>query len=122
MAYEEKRFDDAAAIFRGIVKTDPSNSEAWSDLGMTLRAKSDHPGAAEAFAAAATNATEKRAIAMSAYNAAIEYAHADRIDDAARSLRKAFDAGLPRREAVMREPVLAKLKDDPRISSLIAGQ
>jgi len=122
MAYEEKRLDEAEAIFRGVVKSDPSNSEAWSDLGVILRAKNDHPAAADAFAAAATRAVEKRSIAMSSYNAAIEYARADRVDDAARSLRKAFDAGMPGREAVMREPALAKLKDDPRISSLIVGQ
>jgi putative intracellular protease/amidase len=122
IAYEAKDFAEAAKIYRGIIQDDPANEQAWSRLGITLRAANDHASAAKAFATAATSAADKRRAASSFYSAAAEYARAEEPNDAVQMLQKAFDAGYPNRNAVNTDPVFAKVKDDPRLRELTAAK
>jgi putative intracellular protease/amidase len=122
MAYDEKNYGEAERLFRAVTKDDPTNAEAWNDLAVTLRATNDHAHAAQAFAAAASSSSDKHHAAGSFYNAASEYARADQSDEAVQMLRKAFDAGYPHRDAVSKDPVFAKLKDDPRVKEFASAR
>jgi len=121
VAFEAKEYAEAEQIYRGVASADPSNQEAWNDLGVTLQTKKDHIGAAEAFARAAGTAKEKRAIALNFYNAALEYARGDHGDDAVAMLEKAAGAGLPLGQALQQDPIFAKFKDDARVKEIARG-
>src|SRR5436305_1902155 len=117
---EAKNLDGAERIYRAVLAGDPHNRDAWTRLALALHKNDDHAGAAEAFAraadedptAAAAMAGMARPAARSYYNAASEYALADRPEDAVLMLRKAFDAGFTDRNAVAKDPSFAKLKDE----------
>jgi hypothetical protein len=53
------------------------------------------------------------------YDTACEYALADRLDASIDLLKKAYAAGFKDRDAVNRDPDLAKLRNDPRIKELV---
>jgi tetratricopeptide (TPR) repeat protein len=121
MQREEKNFAEAASIYRTILKEDPTNREAWYQLGSTLREMKDHVSSAIAYAKAGDGSKDHRA-ANALYNAACEYALADRTEDAVVYLKKAFDAGFTDREAVNRDPDLAKLRTDKRVQEIVAAR
>ncbi len=110
MQYESKNLAEAEKIYRVVVKKDSRNVDAWYSLGVILRDRDDHANAAEAFATAATVEHDQHTAAHLLYDAAREYARADRIEDAAQKLRAAFDAGYPDREVVNKVPEFAKVK------------
>jgi len=119
--YEQKNYAEAERVYRSVLEKNPKHSEAAYSLGVVLRAKDDHAGAALAFANAASVTEDRRQASRMLVNAAAEYARADRNDDALQTLRLAFDAGFDDRESVAKNPVFAKLKDDPRMKTIVAG-
>jgi putative intracellular protease/amidase len=121
MKLQEKDYAGAEASFRAVLAADPDNREAWSDLGAVLRETKQHAGAGEALARAVEGSSEPYA-AYGYYEAAVQYALAQLDDQAVEMLGKAFAAGYSNREAVEREPALARLKGDPRLKRLIASR
>jgi len=103
----------AEATFRTLLNQDPKDHEGWASLAEVLRRRNDHAGAGQAFAKSAEGVTGGRAGYLY-YQAAVEYAKADRIDEAAGLMVRAFDAGYARRDAVQTDPDLARLRNDPR--------
>jgi hypothetical protein len=77
---------------------------------VTLRETKDHVNAAQAFVEAAATADAAPHTAHLYYDAALEYARADRNEDAAQMLKKAFDAGFADHDVVNKVPELAKVK------------
>lgn len=122
MQFEEKNFGEAERIYRAVLKEDPKHSEALYDLGLTLRETKDHAGAGQAFATAAASLQDRHHAAFAFYDAATEYARADRNEDALQMLQKAFDAGYPNRDALSKDPSFARLKDDPRAKTIAAAR
>ncbi len=110
MQYESKNFSEAERLYRTVLKEDPKNTDGWYSLAVLLREKNDHAAAAEAFATAAAAEHDPHTAAHLLFDAAREYARADRIDDAARKLQAAFDAGYPDRDVVNKVPEFAKVK------------
>jgi putative intracellular protease/amidase len=121
MQYAEKNYEAAVATFRQIVKEDPENHDAWSSLGWSLRGQKHHLESAQAFARGASGQKGHHA-AYDLYNAAAQYALADRKDDAIALLKQAFEAGFPNKSAVETDPDLASIKSDPRVRELIAAR
>jgi putative intracellular protease/amidase len=116
---EAKNLDGAERIYRAVLESEPHNRAAWSQLAFLLHDAKHHAAAGDAFAKAAAEApATSRPAAFSFYNAASEYAQADRPEDAVLMLRKAFDAGFNDRNAVAKDPSFAKLKDDPRVKAI----
>jgi len=109
MQYEGKNYTEAERIYRAILKDDPKNLDAQYSIGVLLRETKDHAGAAQAFVAAAALAKNQHDASHLFYNAALEYARADRNDEAGKMLTAAFDAGYPDRE-VAKVPEFAKVK------------
>jgi putative intracellular protease/amidase len=122
MQLEGKNYAEAERLYRAVVKEDPKHGEGWFSLGLALRELNEHVSAAEAFATGAAFPDEHRPAARLFYNAATEYARADRNDDALAMLRKAFDAGYPNRDAVKTDPSFAKLREDPRMKEIVAAR
>ena len=118
---EEKNFTAAAEIYRSVLKANEKNSAAWNALGQSLRDANDHVGAAKAYLQAANVLSGPRA-ANALYNAACEYALADRIDQSVDTLKQAYAAGFPDRDAVKNDPDLAKLRTDPRVQAIATAQ
>lgn len=106
------------SIYRAVLKQDDSNASAWSALAQGLHETNDHLLAAEAFVKAA-QLTDEPGKAVVLYNAACEYALADRLDQSIELLKKAYAAGFKDRDAVNKDPDLAKLRNDPRVKELI---
>ena len=106
---EGKNYTGAEEIYRAVLKKNPKNLDAQYSIGVALRETKDHAGAAEAFAAAAGLAQGPH-VAHLLYNAALEYARADRTQEASAMLQKAFDAGYPDRNVVNKVPEFAKVK------------
>jgi len=109
MQFEGKNYAEAEKIYRAVLKDDPKSLDAQYSIGVILRETKDHAGAAEAFTAAA-GLTKGPHVAHLLYDAALEYARADRTEEAAQMLRKAFDAGYPDRNVVNKVPEFAKVK------------
>jgi putative intracellular protease/amidase len=122
MQFGAKNYAEAERIYRAVLKDDPKNTDAWYDLAVTLRETKDHAGAAQAFMTAASSTRDQHQAARIYYNAATEYARADKNEDALQTLRKAFDAGYPDRDSVSKDPNFAKLKDDPRLKTIAAAR
>ena len=108
MAYEGKNYAEAEKLYRALLKENPKSLDGWYSLGKVLGATKDHAGAAQSFASAATFAKNDH-VGHMYYNAAVEYARADRNDDAVQMLRKGFEHGIDR-SVVEKNPELAKLK------------
>lgn len=106
------------SIYRAVLKQDDSNASAWSALAQGLHETNDHLLAAEAFVKAA-QLTDEPGKAVVLYNAACEYALADRLDQSIELLKKAYAAGFKDRDAVNKDPDLAKLRNDPQVKELI---
>lgn len=106
---EGKNYGAAEEIYRAVLKKNPKNLDAQYSIGVVLRETKDHAGAAEAFIAAAGLAQGPH-VAHLFYNAALEYARADRTQEASSTLQKAFDAGYPDRNVVNKVPEFAKVK------------
>ena len=122
MQFEGKNYGEAERIYRAVLKESPKHMEALYSLGVILREKKDHAGAGQVFATAAAAAPDQHHSAQMFYNAATEYARAERNDDALQMLQKAFDAGYPNRDALSKDPNFARLKDDPRAKTIAAAR
>jgi tetratricopeptide (TPR) repeat protein len=122
MQRDEKNFAEASKIYRALLKEDSTNRAAWYQLAYTLRDMKDHVASASAFAKAGEGVKDDHRAATALYNAACEYALADRTDDAVVYLKKAFDAGFTDRQAVNRDPDLAKLRADKRVQEMVAAR
>jgi Flp pilus assembly protein TadD len=120
MEYGQKDYASAEKSYRELIALAPGDRDAWMGLGMVLKAKSDHAGAADAMAKS-VDATSRHA-AYGWYNVAVEYALAGRKDDAVAMLKKAFDAGYPDRQNVTKDPDLASIASDPRVRDLLAAK
>ena len=121
MEFEAKNFSGAEKIYRTVLKENPRNHEAWYSLGLTLRETQDHASAAQAFASAAESAPDEHHAAYMFYTSATEYARAERNDDAFQMLRKAIALGFPDRD-VANDASFAKMKDDPRMKTIVAAR
>jgi len=110
---ESGNLAEAEATLRSLLKQDPDDHDTWASLADVLRRRDDHAGAGQAFARSGEGVTGGRAGYLY-YQAAVEYAKADRVEDAAGMMVRAFDAGYPRRDAVQTDPGLARLRNDPR--------
>jgi tetratricopeptide (TPR) repeat protein len=117
-----KNFGEAERIYRAVLRQDPKNGEAAYSLGVTLRETQDHANAAEAFAAAGAFAQDEHHAAWLFFASATEYARAGRNDEALQMLSKAYALGYQDRDAVRKDPVFAKLKDDPRLKTITAAR
>jgi putative intracellular protease/amidase len=122
MHLEEKNYPEAERLYRAVVKEDPKHGEGWFSLGATLREVNEHAEAAEAFVNAADFPDAHHPAGSMYFNAAREYARADRNDDALAMLSKAFAAGYPNRDAVKTDPNFAKLREDPRLKDVVAAR
>ena len=121
MQLDEKSYADAEKAFRAILKDDPESSDGWAGLGYALRAMKQHAGAAEALARSVDGRTDGHA-GWIYYESAAQYALAGRTDDAFAMLEKAFAAGYPHRDAVLKDPDFAALRTDPRARQLTAAR
>jgi transcriptional regulator GlxA family with amidase domain len=121
MRHEEKNFTEAADIYRAVLKQDDKNGSAWYYLAQDLRDLNDHLGAAEAYVKGSAIANEQQ-LPRAFYNAACEYALADRLDQSLEYLKKAYAAGFKDHNAIKNDPDLAKLRNDPRAQELIAAK
>ena len=108
---ESKDLVGAAKIYRSILADGSTDTGVWFALAIVLRDLDDHAGAAEAF----TKAGSGRAL----YAAAREYARLEETDRAVESLRKAWDAGFKDREAILKDPLLMKVRQDARFKSIV---
>ncbi|HYM61756.1 MAG TPA: DJ-1/PfpI family protein [Thermoanaerobaculia bacterium] len=118
MQREERNFAAAAKSYRALVDIDQSDLESWFELGLCLRETDDHAGAADAFVRASGDARFKKDALV---NAAIQFAAASDNNHALDYLGKALDAGFKDKDALLKEPALAKLRDDLRFKQLIGG-
>ena len=100
-----------------MLKDDPSSRDAWSGIGASLRAQKQHAAAAEAIVRSVEGSTDRHS-AYVLYDAAAQYALAGRNDDALETLKRAFAAGYPRRDAIDKDPEFAALRADPRAKQL----
>jgi len=116
---ESKEFDQAEATFRTLLDQNPADGDNWAGLAYVLQQRSDHAGAAQALVKSAEGEPGLRG-AYRYYEAAVEYAKADRVDDAAGVLARAFSRGYPDRNAVNTNPQLAKLRNHPRLRQMAA--
>jgi putative intracellular protease/amidase len=107
---ESKNYTEAGKIYRAVLREDPKNLDAQYSIAVVLRESNDHAAAAEAFAAAATLAKMDHQIAHLLYDSALEYARADRTEEASLMLAKAFAAGYPDRDVAKKVPEFAKVK------------
>jgi tetratricopeptide (TPR) repeat protein len=107
---ESKNYTEAEKIYRAILKEDPKHLDAQYSLGVVLRNSKNHAAAAEAFATAATLTKNEHHVAHLLYNAALEYARADRTEEASTFLAKAFAAGYPDKDVAKKVPEFAKVK------------
>jgi putative intracellular protease/amidase len=121
MELDAKSFADAEKTFRGVLKDDPGNRSAWSNLGVALDGLKDHAGAARALARAVEGSAARNAPYVY-YRAAVQYALAGLDGDAVDALRRAFAAGFPDRDIVDHDPDLARLRDDPRLEKVAASK
>ena len=117
--YASKNYGEAEKIFRAQIAEDGKDAEAWSNLGVTLRAEEKHADAAEALVTSAAAGPKDHA-GWGYFNAAIEYAKAGKREDAIGTLEKAFASGFTNRTAVAADPDLAALGADPRMKQLLA--
>jgi putative intracellular protease/amidase len=121
MQYADKNYSAAEATFRSIVKEDPSNRDAWGSLAWTLDKLGNHTESAQAFVRSVDGTQDMRA-AYGYYNAASQYAQAQKSDEAVAMLEKAFQVGFPNKSAITTDPNFASLKDDPRVKQLVAAR
>jgi len=117
---ESGNLAEAETGFRNLLEQDAEDRDVWASLAEVLRRRNDHAGAGEAFARSAEGVTGGLA-GYRYYDAAVEYARGDRLDDAAGMLMRAFDAGYPRRDAVETNPDLARLRNHPRLRPPASG-
>ena len=122
MQYDQKNYAEAERVYRAVLEKNPKHAEAAYSLGVVFRAKDDHAAAAQAFVNAASITEDRDHAPRILYNAAVEYARAEQNDDAIQTLRRAFTAGFSDRDAVAKNPVFAKLKDDARMKAIIASR
>ena len=87
------------------------------------REENDHVAAAQTYlkVASLAKANEADLNAHALYSAACEFALANRLDESIDSLKKAYAAGFKDRDAVNKDPDLARLRNDPRVKPLIAS-
>lgn len=126
MAVDEKNYGGAVEAYQTLLERDTENVDVLAALGQALRGAGDHRAAAEAFRKAATGNegrsemdTHRRATAF--YNAAVEYAAADSLDNAVAVVQQAFAAGAGDRVRLVSDPALARIKDDPRLKGVTAS-
>lgn len=116
---DNKDFTAAAKIYRALLTDEPKNAGVLAGLAHTLQKLDDHQGAAEAFSRAAANDSNS---AYLYYEAAQEYAKSDDTDRAVTTLRKAWDAGFHQRDALLKDPILAKIRNDARFKSIVEAE
>ena len=116
---EGKDFAGSAKTLRALLADHPANRGAWYLLGDSLRSSGDHVAAADAFTRAGED-TKLSGAENALFDAAREYAQAERNDDAISLLQRAFAAGFKNRDAVKNDPALAKLRNDARLKTIVA--
>ena len=119
MQYDQKDYAAAEKTFRTLAAQEKDPHDAWQSLGVVLKAKGDHAGAADALLKS-IDGTTGHMLARRRYEVAAEYAKAGRKEEAVAMLKQAFDAGYKDRARVASDPDLASVAQDPRVRELIA--
>jgi putative intracellular protease/amidase len=114
MDFDEKRFAQAEPVFRALAAEDPGNGDAWYGLGASLRELKRPAPAADAFMKAAAISHSDGHASWVLYQAAKQYALANRADDAFAALGKAYAKGFTDRRVIEKDPEFASLRSDPR--------
>ena len=117
MQRDEKNFVAAANSYRALIQLNQNDYESWFSLGLSLEQTGDHLGAADAYA---RSSADEKFRANGSVNAAVQYAAASDNNRAIEYLHKAWDAGFKDKDALLKEPALAKLREDPRFNQIVS--
>ncbi len=116
MAEAEGDFAEAAKRFAGAAELRPRDGSLWYALGLARHLAGDYDGAIEANRKAEALDFQRPRVL---YNLACEYARKGDADRALDLLREALAQGAASRSAVLADPDLAGLREDPRFGKLL---
>lgn len=106
------KFAEAATAFETLLKAEPANGLAWYELASARYQLGDHGGAIEAGEKAASH-SRYRGGAL--YNIACSQIRLGNLDDAARSIDDAIEAGFVDFDLIGSDPDLAALRSAGRV-------
>ncbi len=113
---QKKNWSEAAKAFRAMVERDPTDGEAWYQLGYVLHAMNDLDAAIPAHQRAAEFARSRH---RPLYNLACAWALRGDNERALDILGQAIDAGFDDREFIKADTDLTSLRGDPRFQTLL---
>lgn len=111
----EKKFEEAAAVYRTIVERNPFSGSAWSDLGFCLHAVRKYEDGLVAFQKAVELGFSPPA---NLYNCACAYALTGKRDEALAWLQKALEARFAEQETLEKDTDLDSLRGELRFAEL----
>jgi tetratricopeptide (TPR) repeat protein len=109
--FQAKDWESAARAYESIVKQEPSNGQAWLQLGLSYHNLQKYDLAISAYEAADKL---QFALARTHYNLACAYSLMNNKERAFEWLNKALEAGFAQAQSLEGDPDLANLRDDPR--------
>jgi len=117
-AFQARNWDKAAAEYGKITKADPTNGNAWYQLGMSLYSMDKFQDAAAAFQ---HSAELKFRPVLSTYNTAAALARAGQSDDALAWLEKLPGMGYRTVQQVEQDQDFTSLKKSPRFQGVLVA-
>lgn len=114
----EKKYSEAAKVYRAVSVEDPQDGFAWYRLGFCLQAAGQYAAAIDAARHAAEFA-DVRPDAL--FNIACAYAVQGQTDDAIRTLEQAVASGFKSKWALRGDSDLASIRSDPRFQKIVAA-
>lgn len=112
-----QQFDDAAKLYRTIVRAEPKNAVAMFRLGYCLHSSGDLDGAIDVYKK--TIQLGGKPAAVASYNLACGYSLQEKTDDAFAALEKAIELGFDNVDQLTKDPDLKNLRHDERFSKMI---
>jgi uncharacterized protein (TIGR03067 family) len=113
---EDREYDNAAAIYRKVIKADPNNAFAWQLLGYSLHVGGKLDEAIEAHTKAATFGQVK---STALYNLACAWSLKKDTEKAFDFLPKALEAGFDNASLMRSDPDLDSIRSDERFAPLL---